>query len=77
MHVATGYVSLDGLDSLAKLGLDREHPSRLLIGVTPETLVGSPRETAANRFQHSVLQRSGASATSPPSPPCAGLCSKG
>ena len=55
LHVATGYVSLDGLDSLAKLGLDREHPSRLLIGVTPETLVGSPRETAANRFQHSVL----------------------
>ena len=55
LHVATGYVSLDGLDSLAKLALDREHSSRLLIGVTPETLVGSPRETAANRFQHSVL----------------------
>ena len=54
LHVATGYVSLDGLDSLAKLGLDREHPSRLLIGVAPETLVGSPRETAANRFQQSV-----------------------
>ena len=56
LHMATGYVSLDGLDSLAKLGLDREHPSRLLIGVSPEAaLVSSPRETAANRFQHSVL----------------------
>ena len=25
LHVATGYVSLDGLDSLAKLGNEREH----------------------------------------------------
>ena len=55
LHVATGYVSLEGLDSLAKLGSEREHPSRLLIGTAPETLVGSPRETVANRFQHSVL----------------------
>ena len=54
LHVATGYVSLDGLDSLAKLGRDREHPSRLLIGTAPETLVGSPQETVANRFQRSV-----------------------
>ena len=54
LHVATGYVSLEGLDSLAKLGSEREHPSRLLIGTVPETLVGSPRETVANRFQHSV-----------------------
>ena len=54
LHVATGYVSLEGLDSLAKLGSEREHPSLLLIGTVPETLVGSPRETVANRFQHSV-----------------------
>ena len=54
LHVATGYVSLEGLDSLAKLGNEREYPSRLLIGTAPETLVGSPQETVANRFQRSV-----------------------
>ena len=54
LHVATGYISLDGLDSLAKLGRDREYPSRLLVGTVPETLAGSPRETVTNRFQNSV-----------------------
>ena len=54
LHVATGYVSLEGLDSLAKLGDEREHTSRLLIGTAPETLVGAPHETVANRFQRSV-----------------------
>ena len=54
LHVATGYVSLEGLDSLAKLGSEREHPSRLLIGTAPVTLAGSPQETVANRFQLSV-----------------------
>ena len=72
LHVATGYVRLDGLDSLAKLGNEREHTSRLLIGTTPETLVGPPQETVANRFQHS-----GGSATSLLSPPRAVLSSKG
>ena len=54
LHVATGYVSLEGLDSLAKLGTEREYPSLLLIGTVPDTLVGSPQETVANRFQNSV-----------------------
>ena len=54
IHVATGYISLDGLDSLAKMGRDREYPSRLLIGTVPETLAVSPTETIANRFQNSV-----------------------
>ena len=54
LRVATGYVSLEGLDSLAKLGNEREHSSRLLIGTAPETLVGSPQETVANRLQQSV-----------------------
>ena len=54
LHVATGYVSLEGLDSLAKLGTEREHPTRLLIGIVPEALVGSPQGTVANRFQLSV-----------------------
>ena len=54
LHVATGYISLDGLDSLAKLGRDREYPSQLLIGTVPETLAGSPRETVTNRLQNSV-----------------------
>ncbi len=54
LHVATGYISLDGLDSLAKLWQDREYPSRLLIGTVPSTLAGSPRETVTNRLQNSV-----------------------
>ena len=54
LHVATGYISLDGLDSLAKLWRDREYPSRLLVGTVPETLAGSPQETVTNRFQNSV-----------------------
>ena len=76
LHVATGYISLDGLDSLAKLGRDREYSSRLLVGTVPETLAGSPRETVTNRFQNSVaaLRRE---RTSPPFPLRAGPSSKG
>ena len=54
LHVATGYVSLEGLDALAELSTARHEPTRLLIGVAPETLVSSLEETVADRFKQSV-----------------------
>ena len=32
LHVATGYVGLEGLDALAGLAAQGDHPARLLIG---------------------------------------------
>ena len=54
LSVATGYISLEGLDTLAKLAKERELPTRLLIGAAPEALVGPPEETVAERFEQSV-----------------------
>ena len=54
LSVATGYVGLEGLDALARIAAQRAHPSRLLIGATPEALTGPPGETVADRFEQSV-----------------------
>ena len=54
LHVATGYVGLEGLDALAGLAAQREHPARLLIGAAPEGLTGPPGTTVADRFEQSV-----------------------
>ena len=54
LHVATGYVSLEGLDAIASVWADRAHPVRLLIGATPEALAGPAGETVADRFAQSV-----------------------
>ena len=54
LSVATGYVGLAGLDALAGLAAEREHPARLLIGAAPEALAGPPGETVADRFERSV-----------------------
>ena len=54
MHIATGYVSLEGLDALAEISTARDEPTRLLIGVAPETLTSSFEETVADRFKQSV-----------------------
>ena len=54
LNVATGYVGLEGLDTLARTGQAREHPARLLIGAMPENLAGPAQETVAGRFEQSV-----------------------
>ena len=54
LNVATGYVGLEGLDVLSKIGLGREQPIRLLIGAAPEVLAGPPGETVTDRFEQSV-----------------------
>ena len=54
LNVATGYIGLEGLDTLAKIATEREQPTRLLIGATPEALAGPPGETVADRFEQSV-----------------------
>ena len=54
LNVATGYISLEGLDALAKIATEREQPTRLLIGVAPETLAGQSEETVADHFEQSV-----------------------
>ena len=54
VNVATGYVGLQGLDALAQIAVEREQPTRLLIGAAPEALAGPPGETVADRFQQSV-----------------------
>ncbi len=54
LHVATGYVGLEGLDALAGLAAPRDHPARLLIGAAPEALTGPPGTTVADRFEQSV-----------------------
>ena len=56
LNVATGYVSLEGLDALAKIVTSRVGGGRLLIGATPlsESLTGPVGETVAGRFEQSV-----------------------
>lgn len=54
LHVATGFVGLEGLDALAGLAAQREHSARLLIGAAPEGLTGPPGTTVADRFEQSV-----------------------
>ncbi|MDE2767019.1 MAG: helicase-related protein [Acidobacteriota bacterium] len=54
LHVATGYVGLEGLDALADVAAERDHPARLLIGAAPEGLTGPPGTTVADRFEQSV-----------------------
>ena len=54
LHVATGYVGLEGLDALARIAAEREHPARLLIGAMPQNLTGPVQDTVAVRFEQSV-----------------------
>ncbi len=56
LHVATGYVGLEGLDTLAQLAAQRQRPTRLLLGAAPESevLTGPPGTSAAERFDRSV-----------------------
>ena len=54
LNAATGYVGLEGLDTLARIGQAREHPARLLIGAVPENLAGPVQETVVSRFEQSV-----------------------
>ncbi len=54
LHVATGFVGLEGLDALADVAAERDHPARLLIGAAPENLTGPPGTTVADRFEQSV-----------------------
>ena len=56
LSVATGYVGLEGLDSLARIAAGRTDRGRLLIGAAPvsEALTGPVSETAAGRFEQSV-----------------------
>ena len=56
LSIATGYVGLEGLDSLAQIAADRLGQGRLLIGAAPasEALTGPVSETAASRFEQSV-----------------------
>ena len=54
LSVATGYVGLEGLDALAQIAVEREQPTRLLIGAVPEALAGPTGKTVADRFEQSV-----------------------
>ena len=56
LSIATGYVGLEGLDTLAQVAVDRSGGGRLLIGAAPssEDLFGSVGETVADRFERSV-----------------------
>ncbi len=57
LAVATGYISLDGLDGLARVTTERGETVRLLIGAAPAegSLTGPPTAVAVrDRFQHSV-----------------------
>ena len=54
ISIATGYVGLEGLDALAGLAAERDHPSRLLLGAAPEALGGPAGETVFDRFEQSV-----------------------
>ena len=54
LHVATGYIGLEGLDVLAKIAIEREKPTRLLIGAVPEALTGPPGQTVTDHFEQSV-----------------------
>ena len=54
LHVAAGYVGLEGLDTLAGIGSGRDDTTRLLIGVSPDSLVGAPTPTPVSSFEQSV-----------------------
>ena len=54
LNVATGYIGLEGLDALAKIAIQREQPTRLLIGAVPEALTGPPGQTVTDHFEQSV-----------------------
>ena len=56
LNVATGYVGLEGLDSLARVSADRGYGGRLLIGAAPssEELAGPVSETVVARLEQSV-----------------------
>ena len=54
LNVATGYVSLEGLNTFVKIAMERERPVRLLIGATPGALAGPSGESVADRFEQSV-----------------------
>ena len=56
LNVATGYVGLEGLDSLAGVVAGRGGGGRLLIGASPssEALLGPVDETVLDRFEQSV-----------------------
>ena len=47
LNAVAGYLSLEGLDALAKIAAEREPPTSLLMGATPEALAGPPGETVA------------------------------
>ena len=55
LSVATGYISLEGLDALTKIAVGRGDPTRLLIGAVPPALAGQPEETVADCFERSVF----------------------
>ncbi len=55
LNVATGYVGLEGLDALATIAVDREQPTRLLLGAVPAAMAAPPGETVAERFEQSVV----------------------
>lgn len=54
ISIATGCVGLKGLDALAGLMAERDHPSRLLLGAVPEALAGPAYETVIDRFEQLV-----------------------
>ena len=56
LNVATGFVSLEGLDALAQITAKRARPGRLLIGAAPssEQLTGPTDQTVSDRFEQSV-----------------------
>lgn len=62
IHIATGYVGLDGLQSLAGVGVASESSFRLLLGATPSSddITPKPPSGAADRFAQSMsnLRRS-------------------
>ena len=52
--LAEHYAGPLSVATAARIGQEREHPARLLIGAMPENLTGPPRETVAGRFEQSV-----------------------
>ena len=56
LNVVTGYVGLEGLDTLATVAAERSEAGRLLIGAAPlsEALLGPVAETVVDRFEQSV-----------------------
>ena len=56
LSVATGYIGLEGLDTLAKIAVAHGESGRLLIGASPtsDQLTGSVGETVSDRLEQSV-----------------------